>query len=107
VPTVLATEVAATAPLDPINRGEGAIPEACWVQLAELRCSFSVALGVPGLTVRDVLHLSTGKVLNTQWRTNRDLPVLINGKMLGVGEFDAATEKLGIRITEFLWEQQP
>jgi flagellar motor switch/type III secretory pathway protein FliN len=77
-----------------------------WEQLAELWCCLTVDLPVPDVTVADILHLLPGKVLNTGWKTNRDLPLLVNGRRLGGGEFDAATETLGVRITEFIWEQQ-
>ena len=76
-----------------------------WDELAHLECAVSVEVPVPGVKVDDMLHLSPEKVLNTQWRTNRDLPLWINGRPLGMGEFEGGGEKLGIRITEFAWEQ--
>ena len=71
-----------------------------------LACSVTTELDVPGLTVGDVLHLSAGTILNTRWRTNRDLPLRVNGRLLGFAEFDSAEETMGVRITEFAWEQQ-
>jgi len=70
-------------------------------------CWVAAELEVPGLTVGDVLHLAPGTVLNTRWRTNRDLPLRVNGRLLGFAEFDSAGEVMGVRLTEFTWEQQP
>ena len=81
-------------------------PEQAWGALIDLYCSITAELDMPGLTVEDVLHLAPGSVLNTRWRTNRDLPLRINGRLLGYAEFDSAGETMGIRLTEFKWEQQ-
>jgi flagellar motor switch/type III secretory pathway protein FliN len=77
-----------------------------WAPLLELECSVSTELQVPNLTVNDVMHLGPGTVLNTHWRTNRDIPLRVNGRLLGFTEFDSAGDTMGVRITEFAWEQQ-
>jgi flagellar motor switch/type III secretory pathway protein FliN len=77
-----------------------------WGSLLFLECSVSTELRVPNLTVNDILRLQPGSVLNTEWRTNRDLPLRVNGRLLGFTEFDSAGETMGVRITEFAWEQQ-
>ena len=78
-----------------------------WGPLIQLMCSVTTELRIPDLTVNDVLHLAPGMVLNTRWRTNRDLPLRVNGRLLGFAEFDSAGETMGVRLTEFIWEQQP
>jgi len=80
--------------------------EDTWEALVYLTCSITAELDVPGLTVEDVLHLSPGAVLNTRWRTNRDLPLRVNGRLLGYAEFDSGDDAMGVRLTEFAWEQQ-
>jgi flagellar motor switch/type III secretory pathway protein FliN len=77
-----------------------------WGSLLHLECAVSTELKVPDLTVDDVLRLQPGTVLSTQWRTNRDIPLRVNGRLLGFTEFDSAGETMGVRITEFTWEQQ-
>ncbi len=72
----------------------------------ELACCLSAKVAIPNLTVRDVLQLSPGAVLNSQWRTNRDLPLQVNGRLLGFAEFDSSEDSVGVRLTEFVWEQQ-
>ena len=71
-----------------------------------LGCAVTAELDIPELTVNDVLHLAPGTVLNSHWQTNRDLPVLVNGRLLGFAEFDSVEEVMAVRLTEFVWEQQ-
>lgn len=82
------------------------IPLADWGPLLRLECSVTAELEVPNLTVSDVLHLANGSVLNTRWQTNRDLPLRVNGRLLGFVEFDSVEEVMAVRLTEFVWEQQ-
>jgi len=77
-----------------------------WAALLQLDGVVTAELDVPNLTVDDVLHLSPGTVLNTQWQTNRDLPLRVNGRLLGFAEFDSVEERMAVRLTEFIWEQQ-
>jgi len=72
----------------------------------QVTCLFSAQLEIPSLTISDLLHLVPGTVLNSRWRTNRDLPVWVNGRLLGFAEFESAGEAMGVRLTEFTWEQQ-
>jgi flagellar motor switch/type III secretory pathway protein FliN len=81
-------------------------PKDPWGPLVQLSCSVTVEIELPQITVGTLLQLQAGTVLSTQWRTNRDLPVQVNERLLAWGEFDSGGEALGIRITEFLWDQQ-
>ena len=95
------TSVAETQISDPSVRGGDP-----WGSLTQLMCSVTLELEVPSLTVGDVLHLANGTVLSTRWRTNRDLPLRVNGRLLGFAEFDSTGDAMGVRLTEFTWEQQ-
>ncbi len=75
-----------------------------WGALVEIPCGLACELEVPKVSVADVLALGPGTVLNTEWRTNRDLPIRVNGKLLGWAEFESAGENLSVRVTEFAWE---
>lgn len=74
--------------------------------LLGLDCTVTAELWIPSLTVDDVLRLVPGAVLNTQWQTNRDLPLRVNGRLLGFAEFDSVEDTMAVRLTEFVWEQQ-
>lgn len=77
-----------------------------WELLLRLDCTVTASLDVPSLTVKDVLRLAPGTVLNTGWQTNRDLPLRVNNRVLGFAEFDSVEETMAVRLTEFVWEQQ-
>lgn len=77
-----------------------------WGPLVELLCSVTAEVQIPNLTVQNVLKLSPGTILNTHWRTNRDLPLRVNGRLLAFAEFDSPGDRMGVRLTEFIWEQQ-
>ena len=74
--------------------------------LLRLDCAVTAELDIPNLTVDDVLRLYPGAVLNTHWQTNRDLPLRVNGRLLGFAEFDSVEDTMAVRLTEFVWEQQ-
>ena len=97
----LGPAIASTLTVTDANQSNGA-----WGPLTDLLCSVTTEVDIPSLTVRDVLHLVPGAVLNTRWRTNRDLPLRVNGRLLGYAEFDSAGETMAVRLTEFSWEQQ-
>jgi flagellar motor switch/type III secretory pathway protein FliN len=62
-------------------------------------------LSVPDFTVAELMNLANGSVLSTKWPTNRDLPLWVNKRLLGWAEFESAGENVGVRLTEFAWEQ--
>lgn len=76
-----------------------------WGPLLNVPCELALELQVPGVKVVDLLNLSAGTVLSTHWKTNQDLPLLVNGKLLGWVEFESAGENMSVRLTEFSWEQ--
>lgn len=69
-------------------------------------CQLSLELDIPALCVSDLMKLAPGTVLNSGWRTNRDLPLRVNGKLLGWVEFEGAEQRMSVRLTEFAWEQK-
>ena len=56
---------------------------------------------VPGFTVGDLLKLAPGAVVQTATPAGKDVPVRINGILLGSGKFEVIGDRLAIRITEF------
>lgn len=77
-----------------------------WESVADVPCRLALVLQIPDVKVSDLLTLSAGSVLNTQWNTNRDLPLRVNDKLLGWVEFEGTGQNLKIRLTEFAWEHK-
>lgn len=71
-----------------------------WEQIGLLQCEVTLEIPVPGFTVRDLLKLESGEIMNTRWAQGTDLPLRINGELVGWGEFEVVANKLGLRVTE-------
>lgn len=76
-----------------------------WATVMNLAASVAMELEVPTFTVSELMKLEAGSVLSTKWPTNRDLPLRVNGRLLAWVEFETTGENVGVRVTEFAWEQ--
>lgn len=71
-----------------------------WEAALNLRCELVVEVPVPRFTVEGLLSLKPQSVLNTHWPQTRDLPLRVNGQIVGWTEFEVIGERLAVRITE-------
>jgi flagellar motor switch/type III secretory pathway protein FliN len=71
-----------------------------WGPVLDLPCQLSVDLPLPNFKVADFLALRTGSVIATNWRVAQDVPLRINGTLIGWGEFEGAGSRLAVRLTE-------
>jgi flagellar motor switch/type III secretory pathway protein FliN len=77
-----------------------AFPEEIWEEANWLACLVSVDLPVQFFTVRELLRLEPGVVLETKNANSADVPVVVNSQRIGWAEFELVGQRLGIRITE-------
>lgn len=66
-----------------------------------LPCHLSVALAVSKFTVRDLLNLKKGSIVETSCHYTSDVPLRVNGMLIGWSEFEVVGTHLTVRITEF------
>ena len=83
-----------TAPLDP------AMDEGRWQPVMGLPCTLSVDIELPHFRVRDFLAVRIGSVVQTQWSLGRDVPLWVNGALIGWGELESIGTRLAVRVTE-------
>ena len=76
--------------------------EANWAHVKGLPCRLSVEIRVPHFTVRKLLDMGTGTILDTYHVEGSHVPVLVNGQMVAWGEFDVMDDALAIRLTELV-----
>jgi len=76
--------------------------EAAWTHVKGLPCRLSVEVPIPRFTVRKLLDLAPGVILDTCFEEGSHVPVLVNGQMIAWGEFDVLDEILAIRLTELV-----
>jgi flagellar motor switch/type III secretory pathway protein FliN len=71
-----------------------------WRPVLDLPCQLTVELPLPHFKVADFLALRAGSVLGTNWRLAHDIPLRINGTLIGWAEFEGAGIRLAVRVTE-------
>ena len=65
-----------------------------------LPCTLAVDLPVVHFTVRDLLHLKKGSIVETGYHQSSDLPLRVNGQLVGWTEFEVVGERLAVRLTD-------
>jgi flagellar motor switch/type III secretory pathway protein FliN len=71
-----------------------------WQPVLALPCQITIDLELPGFKVADLLKLGPGSVLATTWPVRKDVPLRVNGTLIGWSEFEVVGEKLAVRLTE-------
>jgi flagellar motor switch protein FliM len=70
-----------------------------WEQAGWLLCDLSVEVPLPEFTVRTLLGLSVGSVVETHWKSEHDVPLHANKRQIGWIEFEAVGELLAVRLS--------
>ena len=77
-------------------------PPDAWSDLLPLGCLITIDLAVPKFTVRDLLRLDAGTLIEAHWKEGTHLPVLANGRQIGWAEFEVVGERLAVQLTELI-----
>lgn len=94
--------MAETPPPLPTIPAPSANPAPLWEEAGWLECHLSVELPLHGFTVRDLLQLSVGSIVETHWKNGDDMPLRANKRQIAWIEFEALGEALAVRVTELL-----
>ena len=84
------------------DQGTPGVSPLIWEEAGWLGCELTVELDVHGFTVRDLLQLSVGLIVETQWKSNDDMPLRANQRQIAWVECEAFGESLAVRLTELL-----
>jgi flagellar motor switch protein FliN/FliY len=74
--------------------------------IMDVPLEFSVVLGKTKKTIKDVLALGSGSVVELNKLADEPLEVYVNGKLIANGEVVIINENFGIRITQILSKEQ-
>ena len=74
--------------------------EALWRPVLGLPCQLLVDLQLPGFRIADLLKLRPGSVIPAHWRVGQDVPLRLNGTLIGWVEFEVMGNHLAVRLTE-------
>ena len=98
----IALQVSETAPLTHPEQGVAqAPPNRRPVDvLPWLPCTLALDVAVVQFTVRALLDLAPGDVLETSCHQSMDIPLRVNGLLLAWTEFEVVGERLAARITD-------
>jgi len=65
-----------------------------------LPCTLALDLPVIKFTVGDLLSLVSGSIIETAYHQSSDLPLRVNGQLVGWTEFEVVGERLAVRLTD-------
>ena len=65
-----------------------------------LPCTLALDLPVVNFTVGDLLSLTNGSIVETAYHQSSDLPLRVNGQLVGWTEFEVVGERLAVRLTD-------
>ena len=71
-----------------------------WEPVLSLPCELMVDLPLPGFRIADLLKLRMGSVINAHWPVGHDVPLRLNGELMGWIEFEVVGDHLAVRLTE-------
>ena len=69
-------------------------------QLPWLPCTLALDIPVIHFTVGDLLNLTNGSIVETSYHQSSDLPLRVNGQLVGWTEFEVVGERLAVRLTD-------
>jgi flagellar motor switch/type III secretory pathway protein FliN len=95
--TVAAIKAAPAPEADTSGEAED---DARWKRVLELPCDLLVDLPLPNFRIADLLKLRPGSVIDADWHAGRDVPLRLNGTLIGWIEFEVIGENLAVRLTE-------
>lgn len=70
--------------------------------LGDVELEVTVQLGAVKMTVRELLALQEGSVLELDRAAGAAVDVMVNGRLIARGDVVVIDEELGVRITEIL-----
>jgi flagellar motor switch/type III secretory pathway protein FliN len=71
-----------------------------WQEIQDVPCQLAAEIPVGGLSVRDLLLLQVGSLVNSKQLTRARVGVHANGSFIAWAEFEVANGRLGVRLTE-------
>jgi flagellar motor switch protein FliN/FliY len=71
-----------------------------WAAFQLLPCHLSLEIPIPGFTIAALLRLTPGDVIDTHWLQGSDVPLHVNGKVIGWTEFEVIDDHLAARLTQ-------
>ena len=65
-----------------------------------LPCTLALDIPIVKFTVSDLLGLAAGSIVESAYHQSSDLPLRVNGQLVGWTEFEVVGERLAVRLTD-------
>jgi flagellar motor switch protein FliN/FliY len=104
-PAPLGTVIGAPAPGTGTTAPAGALPRRGIELLHGVDMEVTVEIGRTRMTVRDLLALAPGAVLELDRAAGSPADLLVNGRLIARGEVVVVDEDFGLRVTEIVTDQ--
>lgn len=103
-----AAEGVARAPLENFHApaSDGTQRPADLEQILDIPITLSVEIGKSRLSIRNLLQLNQGSVVELDRMAGEPLDVLVNGTLVAHGEVVVVNDKFGIRLTDVISAQE-
>ncbi len=92
--------MAATAVAHKPEPSQGLANDPAWRHVLALPCKLTVDLQVPDFTLGQLAELDKETVVDAHWSITEDIPIRVNGELIGWSEFEVVGNKLAVRFTE-------
>ncbi len=70
--------------------------------ILDIPVTISLEIGRSGISIRNLLHLNQGSVVELDRLAGEPLDVLVNGTLIAHGEVVVVNEKFGVRLTDII-----
>jgi flagellar motor switch protein FliN len=84
------------------NEGSANVDEVNLDVILDIPVTLSVEIGRTRQTIRNLLQLNQGSVVELDRLAGEPMDVLVNGTMIAHGEIVVVNEKFGIRLTDVI-----
>lgn len=75
-------------------------------RIENIETSFKVEVGSANITIRDLLKLNVGSVIELDRLAGEHLDIRVNGTLILKGEIVTIAETLGVRITDIVSDDE-
>ena len=86
----------------PLSAEKSATPSRDLEMIMDIPVNLTVELGRTKLTIKQLLELAQGSVIELEGLAGEPMDILINGYLIAQGEVVVIEDKYGIRITEII-----
>jgi flagellar motor switch/type III secretory pathway protein FliN len=83
-----------------VKEAANGITDDLWSEAGWLKCTLTVDLRLRRFTVRDLLQLEAGAIVETENVNGADVPVQVNTRLIAWAEFEVVAQRIAVRLTE-------